>query len=541
IGSSTVGYEVAEPYHEIFTTPAYTSKLFGYSTAEEQNHRLRAELDDYLWVLMYHKVPVYKGEQTYYLKRDYQEEIDTVVVKGSTGRSRGDTPPPPKTPAAAAQESPMMDALMKGVQQLQELQAAAMAKGQSLAAEVVKPGTTSLTSLPAVSQGAETALLFQDWLEVTSSVMRDVSEQSGLWWEAVLQEVERAYKVWLAATPLERLSVFPEGKELSEGRWTRLNARVASMLLSAMTVEQRGDMEEAMRDKMFFAVYKVDVEVYYGGNVSAGCISAGERLEAFDVKVDRQLAGRSVPNEHASDQSAFRWAAYNGHFFVAKGQGLKCGYSHDMSSLDRAVRNKKCLACGPDKGGTGCKGSREVAGSFFGVNNGYYGCVRHFVFLYFFHSARDSMDVGESSPEKTTANLKTARSEAEWNDASEVLVQLAQTIVPMGQLIQTLGYTMVWSKAATTSAIEKELERLQREQQEDWSGGGISTKAKDPYAYEEESDIAVPTHVVTRGRQMRYILWLYRHRDLEWKHTLRYCEIVDRVRVSALIHTLKNL
>ncbi|CAE7870800.1 unnamed protein product, partial [Symbiodinium microadriaticum] len=238
---------VAEPYHEIFTTPAYTSKLFGYSTEYPFN-------DTYV---IDESVPVYKGEQTYYLKRDYQEEIDTVVVKGSTGRSRGDTPPPPKTPAAAAQESPMMDALMKGVQQLQELQAAAMAKGQSLAAEVVKPGTTSLTSLPAVSQGAETALLFQDWLEVTSSVMRDVSEQSGLWWEAVLQEVERAYKVWLAATPLERLSVFPEGKELSEGRWTRLNARVASMLLSAMTVEQRGDMEEAMRDKMFFAVYKV--------------------------------------------------------------------------------------------------------------------------------------------------------------------------------------------------------------------------------------------------------------------------------------------
>ena len=42
-------------------------------------------------------------------------------------------------------------------------------------------------------------------------------------------------------------------------------------------------------------------------------------------------------------------------------------------------------------------------------------------------------------------------------------------------------------------------------------------------------------------KQMRYILWLYRHHDLEWKHTLRYCEIVDRVRVSALIHRLKGL
>ncbi|OLP92560.1 Retrovirus-related Pol polyprotein from transposon TNT 1-94 [Symbiodinium microadriaticum] len=116
---------------------------------------------------------------------------------------------------------------------------------------------------------------------------------------------------------------------------------------------------------------------------------------------------------------------------------------------------------------------------------------------------------GESSPEKTSAgirtlrlrdirvcranasttalvdsgathSLRTARSEEEWLDATEVAVQLAgnhklmmriteagtllmpykplgtgpgdtdaattQTIVPMGQLIQTLGYTMVWSK-----------------------------------------------------------------------------------------------
>ena len=78
-----------------------------------------------------------------------------------------------------------------------------------------------------------------------------------------------------------------------------------------------------------------------------------------------------------------------------------------------------------------------------------------------------------------THSLRTARSKDEWDGATEVMVQLAgsyslvmritesgtllmpykgdledgarggvqaQTIVPMGQLIQTLGYTMVWSK-----------------------------------------------------------------------------------------------
>ena len=287
----------AEPYYEIFTTPAYTSKFFGYSTGKQyrrkykdnwgiylpgcsqlkkQNHRLRAELDETQRTLEESRREVVDSQQrpgpAMGIFGDIQgTQVEAVqsqsipsmiptsltsqrlfqapglsmgpsvsqgfgVQRGAnvlpeeglpggdrysgragefpnmgaseppgtttatippmapapppvpeqrgflrsflgTGRSRGDTPPPPKTPATAAQESPMMDALMKGVQQLQELQAAAMAKGQSLAAEVVKPGTTSLTSLPAVSQGAETALLFQDWLEVTSSVMRDVSEQ----------------------------------------------------------------------------------------------------------------------------------------------------------------------------------------------------------------------------------------------------------------------------------------------------------------------------------------------------------------------------
>ena len=42
-------------------------------------------------------------------------------------------------------------------------------------------------------------------------------------------------------------------------------------------------------------------------------------------------------------------------------------------------------------------------------------------------------------------------------------------------------------------------------------------------------------------RQLRYILWLYRARDLAWKHSLKYCEINDRNRVKELIHLLKNL
>ncbi|CAE7237540.1 unnamed protein product [Symbiodinium sp. CCMP2592] len=156
--------------------------------------------------------------------------------------ARSQTPPPPRIASGSPPESPMMDALLLGVQQLQELQAAALAKGQSSSPEILKPGTSTLTPLPELSQGAEAALQFQDWLEVTSAAMSDVSDQSATWWREVVRAVDEAYQKWLASTPLERLGVQPGGQELSETKWTRLNARVTTMLLSAMSPEQRTDM-----------------------------------------------------------------------------------------------------------------------------------------------------------------------------------------------------------------------------------------------------------------------------------------------------------
>ncbi|CAE7302803.1 ycf43 [Symbiodinium microadriaticum] len=110
--------------------------------------------------------------------------------------------------------------------------------------EIVKPGTAALAQLPDLTAGCDAALAFQDWLEIASSVLSDVSELSGWWWKSVMEVVTRAYESWLRATPLERLNVGPSGADhLMEGKWSRLNARVASMLLSAMSTEMKGEME----------------------------------------------------------------------------------------------------------------------------------------------------------------------------------------------------------------------------------------------------------------------------------------------------------
>ncbi|CAE7210219.1 GIP [Symbiodinium sp. CCMP2592] len=83
----------------------------------------------------------------------------------------------------------------------------------------------------------------QDWLEIAGTSMADVSEQSGKWWRAMISLVEAAYARWLAATPLERLAIQPEGTaDLCEGQWMRMNARASTMLLNVMTDELKADM-----------------------------------------------------------------------------------------------------------------------------------------------------------------------------------------------------------------------------------------------------------------------------------------------------------
>ncbi|CAE7562101.1 ycf43, partial [Symbiodinium sp. CCMP2456] len=165
---------------------------------------------------------------------------------------------------------PTIDVLAKGIQQLQELQAQALAKGttSTMSTELVKPGTSSLAPLPELKGGCDAALAFQDWLEVSSSVLADVSEASGVWWCSVMDVVNQTYERWLRSTPLERLSVVPQGAEkLSEGRWSRLNARVASMLLAAMSVEMKTEMvAQRLSQSSVQMVYRLHTLFQPGGS-----------------------------------------------------------------------------------------------------------------------------------------------------------------------------------------------------------------------------------------------------------------------------------
>ena len=122
--------------------------------------------------------------------------------------------------------------------------------------------------MPELTAGCDAALAFQDWLEIASSVLSDVSELSGWWWKEVMEVVTRAYEAWLKATPLERLNISPSGADhLMGGKWSRLNARVASMLLSAMSAEMKGEMvAQRISQSTIHMIYRLHTLYQPGGS-----------------------------------------------------------------------------------------------------------------------------------------------------------------------------------------------------------------------------------------------------------------------------------
>ncbi|CAE7322989.1 TY4B-J, partial [Symbiodinium sp. CCMP2456] len=413
----------------------------------------------------------------------------------------------------------------------------------------------------------------KDWVEVASSTMADISEQSGAWWRAVMMVVESAYVRWLNATPLERLAVGPEGtEELVGTRWTRLNARVSSLLLVAMGPELRSDMISQRitqnTPKMMFRVFtwyqpggsaereevlrrlQVPYEfVEAAGNLRdilkevrewprwlARCTKMGMMPPDPSVMA-RGLCHLSEKHLQGSSDSAFRTAmlrttlrldgqptldqvrSYQRHIqaelenlvaaqpvsastttapraravevtttspttspkgatrtkdkgaepckYFAKPTGCKrgdrCTYSHNMQHMDREVRARKCLKCGSESHrarecGVGKQPPRHHNSSR--SVHAVYGIVNF-----------AAQQVIQSQSTAAT----TAVDEEEWTAADEVVVQLAgnksltmssastaataggQTIVPLGELVKTLGYTLNWLEDRKRERLENEM------------------------------------------------------------------------------------
>ena len=124
--------------------------------------------------------------------------------------------------------------LVGGINQLQQAMMKQLDEGGEASPEAVKPGMSVLPTLKAVNP--QTAPIdIQDWIEMLNAPMADLSNSSAAWWAEVRQLAMDTYKEWARATPLERLHVKPPvSSELESGKWSRVNARAASMVVQAL-------------------------------------------------------------------------------------------------------------------------------------------------------------------------------------------------------------------------------------------------------------------------------------------------------------------
>ncbi|CAE7219047.1 unnamed protein product [Symbiodinium sp. CCMP2592] len=360
-------------------------------------------------------------------------------------------------------------------------------------------GTATLAELPDVSGGSQSALLFQDWIEVASSVMGDVSEQSGAWWRSVMLLVESAYVRWLNATPLERLSIGPEGTEdLVGSRWARLNARVTSMLLAAMSAELKADMlSQRISQNAPKMVFRLFTWYQPGGQLKG-------RLEGdpWMAKMASEMfqygdgpTGLGFQDGNVENHTSVGWSAVTGTGALLPAKCLRCG--------SEAHRAKDCnVGKSAPKGSPTTPAARQgepVGGREPGVSsvstasstmNG--GDVPIQGVPWTMESLMQAAQQviqnhvvpasGDSSPEKTkpqlrvlsirdirvssvndststlldsgaTHCLRSAVDNREWEEAEEVLVRLAAD--------RTLGYTLTWSpqgcKLRDESGVERNL------------------------------------------------------------------------------------
>ena len=137
----------------------------------------------------------------------------------------------------------MLEVLARSMTQLQDMQAKTLQKNlDEDSPEVVKSNATSLPMLSA-PEGIATGIALQDWLAQIAIAMQDLSPSSSTWWAKVVEVVQDTYTTWLGSTPLERLQLQPQNYVvLSQGKWTRVNARACTMILQSLTEAVRQDL-----------------------------------------------------------------------------------------------------------------------------------------------------------------------------------------------------------------------------------------------------------------------------------------------------------
>lgn len=147
-------------------------------------------------------------------------------------------------------------------------------KGESSGvAETVRYGGGGVT-LPSLPEwNAHSFFDLGDWLTLIESHMGDLSATSHEWWTRVTKEAKIWYQHHQTLGPLEKVTHKPEPSlELKNPRWTRLERRASSLLLTALPEAQKDEMIATQSLSPLAIVAKLMVAYQPGGLAEKGIV-----------------------------------------------------------------------------------------------------------------------------------------------------------------------------------------------------------------------------------------------------------------------------
>eukprot|EP00439_Symbiodinium_sp_Y106_P004177 s9189_g1.t1 len=186
----------------------------------------------------------------------------------------------------------------------------------------------------------EAPLLFQDWVHVTGGVAMDLSDSSGEWWGRLVEEIQKAYARWQSASA-ERTRIL---QALQDPGLTNL---VSPLMATHQDLNFRLQCSRSMLhiDRMptLEETKEYAKHILSEMEIAAAAVNAagGPKLRALG-----QTTQPTNQQQQLQKQPGTRPACK--YFMSDKGcrKGPACAYLHDMSSLDKAQRSRKCLKCG---------------------------------------------------------------------------------------------------------------------------------------------------------------------------------------------------
>ncbi|CAE7897047.1 GIP [Symbiodinium microadriaticum] len=122
---------------------------------------------------------------------------------------------------------------------MRQLQQVYMGRADAKDSEM-KVGSAELPEMPPV--GPESAVAFSDWLYETEQAVGGLSDKASEWFGMCLRLAQETYEVYQQSDPLARLSLEPRRSvELMDGKWSRLERRVLTMMLGTLQKAAKDD------------------------------------------------------------------------------------------------------------------------------------------------------------------------------------------------------------------------------------------------------------------------------------------------------------